>query len=132
MTTPTQELILEVLAARYRLGETWWTFEKRTLKAARGLADLGLIEILHGIVENTYRAQLTDAGRQRSISWNYQAPLLQRYEDLLGSIWLYIKWVYVTRQLRTADKELFADAVDAWNARLHDDDPGHAQRWWRD
>lgn len=62
----------------------------------------------------------------------------REYEDLLGSIWLYIKWEYVTRQLTTAQKELFADAVDAWSARLNAGEPEDLQvesgtrRWWRD
>jgi len=61
----------------------------------------------------------------------------ERYEDLLGSIWLYINWRYVTRHLPTEKKELFADAVDAWSARLAAGDGetetrGPAERWWRD
>lgn len=62
----------------------------------------------------------------------------REYEDLLGSIWLYIKWEYVTRQLTTPQKELFADAVDAWSARLNEGEPEElrvesgARRWWRD
>lgn len=60
---------------------------------------------------------------------------LQAYEDLLGSIWLYIKWQYVTKQLTTVQKEMFADAVDASSRRLNEDDEGWtpvAERWWQD
>lgn len=64
------------------------------------------------------------------------APMLAgRYEDLLGCIWLYINWRYVTKQLTTPQKEMFADAVEAWSARLAADDGeqgGKADRWWRD
>jgi hypothetical protein len=61
----------------------------------------------------------------------------RQYEDLLGSIWLYIPWQYVTKQLTTEQKDLFADAVDAWSMRLNAEDPDlHAEsvtrRWWRD
>jgi hypothetical protein len=59
----------------------------------------------------------------------------QQYEDLLGNISLYIPWQWVTRQLTTGQKDLFADAVDAWSARLNPGDPdwvGPADRWWRD
>lgn len=60
----------------------------------------------------------------------------ERYEDLLGSIWLYIPWQFVTKQLTTEQKELFADSVDACSARLNAEDPdlaaGPAERWWRD
>lgn len=59
----------------------------------------------------------------------------RRYEDLLGSIWLYISWYYVTRQLTLEQKELFADAVEAWDARLNEgsgERPARLERWWRD
>lgn len=53
-----------------------------------------------------------------------------QYRDLLGSIWLYVDWQYVTRQLTTEQKELWADAVDASG---DPDEPGpKVDRWWRD
>ena len=56
--------------------------------------------------------------------------------DLLGSIWLYVRWRYVTKQLTTEQKELCADAVDA-KARQRQIEEGEeprpvAERWWRD
>lgn len=56
----------------------------------------------------------------------------EAYQDLLGCISLYIKWRYVTKQLPNAQKELFADAVDAWSERLNDthDWTPVAERWW--
>jgi hypothetical protein len=58
-------------------------------------------------------------------------------QDILGSVWLYINWRYVTKQLTTPQKEMFADAVEAWHQDLNSDDPEYAQawkidRWWRD
>lgn len=60
-------------------------------------------------------------------------------EDLLGSIWLYIDWHYVTRQLTTAQKDWFADAVVASHRRMNDDDTpediadfDRRLRWWRE
>lgn len=60
----------------------------------------------------------------------------EAFEDLLGCISLYVSWPFVTKQLTTEQKELFADAHDAWQARLHADDPdvgelAPADRWWR-
>lgn len=56
-------------------------------------------------------------------------PTSEEYEDLLGSIWLYVPWLSVTRGLTTQQKELWADAVEAWAGR------GEvsliADRWWR-
>lgn len=71
---PTQELIGEVLAARYRLGEWYWTFGTRHLPAARALQDAGLITTMHGNVERTFRASLTPEGRAHFMSESYSPP----------------------------------------------------------
>jgi hypothetical protein len=61
----------------------------------------------------------------------------EAFEDLLGCLSLYVSWRFITKQLTTEQKELFADAHDAWQARLHADDPYFgelipADRWWRE
>lgn len=62
----------------------------------------------------------------------YTAP----FEDLLASIWLYIDWRYVTRQLTTPQKNLLADAIDASHRRTAaGEGPAYglsalADRWW--
>lgn len=53
---------------------------------------------------------------------------INAYRETLGAIWLYINWRYVTKQLTTEQKELWADAVDAFG----EPEPGKAERWWRD
>lgn len=73
--TPTENLILEVLIARARLGERLWTFSSDSLKQAETLASKGWIDVMHGVVENTYRASLTDKGRARFLSFKYDSPL---------------------------------------------------------
>jgi hypothetical protein len=63
------------------------------------------------------------------------APTREDFEDLLGSISLYLNWRYVTKQLTTPQKEMFADAADAWAERLlaaEDEPAGRVERWWRD
>jgi hypothetical protein len=53
--------------------------------------------------------------------------------DLLGSIYLYVNWRYVTKQLTTEQKETWAAAVEAWSAALNadtDERPHKADRWW--
>lgn len=72
--TPTEDLILEVLAARYRLGENLWTFDTSTRPSALKLESKGLINVTHGIVEKTYRASLTAAGMDMAISPTYTSP----------------------------------------------------------
>lgn len=55
----------------------------------------------------------------------------RRYQDLLGAIELYVDWRYVTRQLTTEQKELWADTVEAHGERAHPGEPTTVDRWWR-
>lgn len=71
---PTQALVLEVLAARARLGETHWTFSARHRTALEALAKQGLISWKHGIVAHTCMAWLTDAGRSAVLDESYRPP----------------------------------------------------------
>jgi len=61
---------------------------------------------------------------------------VEQLQDLLGSIWLYVDWRYVTKQLTTEQKELWANAVDAdvMAGQIEDGEEPHpvAERWWRD
>ena len=132
---PVQYLIMETLAARYRLGEPYWTFPLRLRAALDALRDKGLIQTRSAPTPDL-QAYLTDAGRARCLLDAYLTPDTRErrdYDDLLGAVWLYIKWHYVTRQLTTAQKELFADAVDRSSERMHDGigEPSKAERWWR-
>ncbi|GAB7053230.1 hypothetical protein [Catenuloplanes indicus] len=73
---PTQALLLEVLAARYRLGEHLWTFPSSCTSAARGLSGRGLIGWKGGVAPRTIQAWLTDAGRQVCLLDGYEpAPV---------------------------------------------------------
>ena len=76
--TPTQDLLLEVLAARIRMGERFWTFDKRHAKALNQLADKGLVNVMHGIVQGTVRAALTKKGMAEYLDENYVPPVLAR------------------------------------------------------
>lgn len=74
---------------------------------------------------------LIEAERSSRQAWATEALRLDqvadKYADMLGAIWLYIAWRYVTKQLTTEQKELWADAVDT------SCEPGpKADRWWRD
>lgn len=71
---PTQALVLEILAARHRLGETWWTFSTRHLTALRPLEKRGLVGLMHGNVARTCLACLTEAGRKAALSETYEGP----------------------------------------------------------
>lgn len=65
---------MEVLAARYRLGEHLWTFPSRHKKALRSLASKGLVETLSGVTENTVQAILTERGKSSWLSDTYVPP----------------------------------------------------------
>jgi hypothetical protein len=71
---PTQYLILEVLAARYRTGEPTWTFPSRLRHQMAVLASLGLIGWKSGVGPRTVLAWLTDAGRDAATHPGYTPP----------------------------------------------------------
>lgn len=56
----TEELILDGLVSRFRLGETIWPFESRNSAALNRLESRGLINVMSGNVEGTKRASLAD------------------------------------------------------------------------
>lgn len=79
---PTQYLILEILAARYRLGEELWTFPARLAAPLRDLQAAGLVSVMHGITERSLRASLTDAGRVSALGEGYVTPLAEQAAEL--------------------------------------------------
>jgi hypothetical protein len=80
--TPVQELVLEVLAARHRLGERIWTLDRNAAvtSALRVLEKEGLVVYKSGVVQNTYLAYLTDAGKAEMMSADYVPPILKKAE----------------------------------------------------
>lgn len=72
---PTQYLILDVLAARYRCGESLWTFPSKLAVPLRALEDAGLVSVMHGVAPNTLRARLTEQGKAETLSLTYQLPV---------------------------------------------------------
>lgn len=96
--TPTQDLLLEVLIARYRLGESYWTFDSRHKKMLEALASLGLVTVMHGNVEYTVRASLTDLAVETYISdsW-YVSPLSKQLTKLQETVKAY-ELIYNTRE----------------------------------
>lgn len=75
--TPTEDLILEVLIARHRLGENLWTFDARHKRVIGSLADKGWVTPMHGMVENTVRASLTQAAIDKWVSDAYVPPIFK-------------------------------------------------------
>jgi hypothetical protein len=69
-------LILDVLAARRRLGESCWTFTDHPaiVRAIRALAAAGLVGEMGGVTDHSVRAYLTDAGLESVLLAGYRAP----------------------------------------------------------
>lgn len=79
---PAQALVMEVLAARARLGEPYWTFSTRHRGLIAALELKGLVASKSGIVERTCLAWLTDKGREATQSATYKAPAVAELDDL--------------------------------------------------
>jgi hypothetical protein len=64
--TPTEYLLLEVMAARYRLDQKTWTFPTDAAKASVlvSLERQGYILWKYGVIEKTVLVWLTDFGIQ--------------------------------------------------------------------
>jgi len=83
--TPTEDLVLEVLIARSRLGESLWTFSSSATKPLRSLEAKGLVQVMHGVVERSVRASLTAEGKKRFMALPYQSPILKKHADDISS-----------------------------------------------
>ena len=73
----TQELIVEVLIARYRLGELLWPFPTSAGKSLKALTDKGLIGYQSASTEGSYNVWFTAEGKKRYLSFNYVPPILR-------------------------------------------------------
>lgn len=73
--TPSEYLMMEVLAARHRLGETLWTFPKDQSPTARKLEARGLVWSKSGIAQGTIQVYLTSAGiKAWKLDQEYSTP----------------------------------------------------------
>lgn len=73
---PMQEMMLDVLAARYRTGEHLWTFPTKPafVRAAHQLARLGLVGMGGGVAPKTIQVWLTDAGEAAVLLDGHENP----------------------------------------------------------
>lgn len=78
--SPTEELILEVLAARYRLGENNWSFHKRFKSKIDFLAQRGYVNYKASSVENFLLVSFTDKGKEECLHYDYNPPILKKYK----------------------------------------------------
>jgi hypothetical protein len=79
---PVQYLVLDVFAARYRLGEYCWTFPARLRQVLNALTDMGLIGQKSSPAAHATMAWLTDAGKAAVLSGSYEPPDVPRQRDV--------------------------------------------------
>jgi hypothetical protein len=73
---PMQQMMLDVLAARYRTGERLWTFPARPAytRTAHSLGRLGLVGAKSGVAPKTIQVWLTDAGKAAVLTPGWVNP----------------------------------------------------------
>lgn len=93
------------------------------------------------IGENEIAADALNCPKYLEASLDYQEALEERVaalQDVIGYVSIHIKERWMVSKLTTEQKELWADAVEAWELRLHADEPEVLaeltpyDRWWRD
>ena len=72
--TPHEEAVLEVLAARLRLGHSMWTFPVHQEHALASLRQKGYVFVMQGVAEGTIRAGLEPKGKEAVLSNDYKPP----------------------------------------------------------
>jgi hypothetical protein len=72
---PTQMLLLELLAARYRLGHDGWNIHTKAQKAVEQLEAKGLVTWKHWTIAGSMLVWLTEEGKKASMSDSYISPL---------------------------------------------------------
>lgn len=83
MSTPTQDLILELLGARWRLGYERWPLSTRHRSALVSLETAGLVTFERGFEPRTLNARLTEKGRKAAMLDGHQTPAGQLVNDAL-------------------------------------------------
>lgn len=82
--TPTETLILELLIARFRLGERLWTLDSSVRKQVESLASKGYVGELNGMVPQTVRAMLTEEAIAQFLSYDYVPPIAKGNPALIA------------------------------------------------
>ena len=71
--TPSESLVLEVLTARYRLGELSWTFDSSANRALKALEEKKLVTWKSASVEGASLVWFTDLGKAVCLSRKYSS-----------------------------------------------------------
>jgi hypothetical protein len=74
--TPSEDLLVDVLIARLRLGEAFWTFSNRHRPTAKSLEGKGLVSMDSGSSPGAFRVFPTPALKERWMQGTYVPPIL--------------------------------------------------------
>ena len=86
-TTDAQELMVDLIVARHRLGEPFWPVSTRLNRTYKVLAEKGYVEIIDGNVEGTVRLRLTSAARKELIEdSSYVPPIKLEARDEIARV----------------------------------------------
>lgn len=77
LTAP-QELMVDLLVARHRLGEPFWPVSTKLTRTYHELKEKGYVSILNGHVEGTVRLMLTDAAQKELLHDATFSPMEKR------------------------------------------------------
>ena len=78
--TPSEDLVMETLAARRRLGNQVWTLEKRHSRTLKLLEEKGLVNFISGVDEKSVRASLTALGEEHYLDGQWKDPAISALE----------------------------------------------------
>lgn len=81
--TPTENLIVELLVARYRLGERLWTFNAEVTRQVYLLSEKGYVTPMSGVTEGTVRAMLTEEAVALYLSYDYVPPIARENPEMV-------------------------------------------------
>jgi hypothetical protein len=80
--TPTEDLVLDVLLARLRTGENYWTFNSKLLPTLKKLEARNLIWYKAAGVENAYSVWMEDAAKKHYLgNSTYVSPIEKELKE---------------------------------------------------
>lgn len=121
--SPTEDLIMEVLYARHRLGERIWPFPNAVRKSAIALVDKGLVYVGAGQTPGYFACSLTVKG-ERGIDLSYVPPIFKTRSKLENKP---LSWQVYDSEGRLVARDIKAhSAIDALGQFAYTNDHWYA------
>lgn len=85
--TACQDVLVDLLVARSRLGESFWPISTRLNRTYKILEEKGYVEIMHGHVDGTVRLALTPQAKAKLIENSaYVPPIKLEARDEIATV----------------------------------------------